>query len=161
MGFRILIIGALLATGASSLALYPHELAYFNELAGGLENGHRHLLHSNQYWGQDFLFLKEWSRDHPEARPLFVRCRLLYDSRDLGIHTIEQQEYMGARPSASWYVLSTVELQRNGLLSPVSSEKKEVPEDKLSKRLRNSACFTRVGSSLYVYRIDTAMGSSE
>ncbi|MFG0334682.1 MAG: hypothetical protein ACF8TS_15100, partial [Maioricimonas sp. JB049] len=57
---QILVCTSLLATTVSSLRVYPHQLAYFNELAGGPENGWRHLLGSNLDWGQDFLFLARW-----------------------------------------------------------------------------------------------------
>ena len=50
---RLLLAAALLWTAGSTLAAYPHQLAYFNELAGGPENGHRHLLGSSFDWGQD------------------------------------------------------------------------------------------------------------
>ncbi len=54
----------------SSLRVYPHNLSYFNELAGGPEHGYEHLHGSNLDWGQDLLDLKRWLDDHPEARPL-------------------------------------------------------------------------------------------
>ena len=57
---RILITVSLLATITSTLTAYPHQLAYFNEAAGGPENGHKHLLGSNLDWGQDYLFVQDW-----------------------------------------------------------------------------------------------------
>src|SRR5262249_51727095 len=36
-----------------SLAIAPHYLAYFNELAGGPSQGYRHLVDSSLDWGQD------------------------------------------------------------------------------------------------------------
>jgi hypothetical protein len=58
----------LAATGsaASSLAVYPHSLSYFNEAAGGPA----HLLDSNIDWGQDLLALRRWFDLHPEAAGL-------------------------------------------------------------------------------------------
>lgn len=56
----------------SSLTAYPNSLAYFNELAGGPHNGHRHLLDSNIDWGQDLYLLKAWLDSHPEARPVYL-----------------------------------------------------------------------------------------
>lgn len=53
-----------------SLCYYPHSLSYFNELVGGPQNGHYHLLDSNIAWGQDLLFLRRWMDVHPEARPI-------------------------------------------------------------------------------------------
>jgi hypothetical protein len=57
---RLLVVFALLATMTSTLLVYPHELAYFNEAAGGPAAGHRHLLHSNLDWGQDLLLTVQW-----------------------------------------------------------------------------------------------------
>ncbi|MGL4553747.1 MAG: ArnT family glycosyltransferase [Gemmataceae bacterium] len=59
-----------LASAAAALRVHPHHLSYFNELAGGPDNGHDYLVDSNIDWGQDLLFLKRWLDDHPEARPL-------------------------------------------------------------------------------------------
>jgi Dolichyl-phosphate-mannose-protein mannosyltransferase len=66
----------------SSLWYYPHSLAYFNELVGGPEHGHEHLLDSSLDWGQDLLYLKEWYDAHPEARPLHFAA---YGSVDPGM----------------------------------------------------------------------------
>jgi len=38
--------------------MYPHYLAYFNELVGGPDNGYRYLVDSNLDWGQDLKNLK-------------------------------------------------------------------------------------------------------
>lgn len=54
------IATALLATIGSTLSVYPHQLAYFNEVAGGPKNGYKHLLHSNLDWGQDIFLVREW-----------------------------------------------------------------------------------------------------
>lgn len=68
---RRLLLTALLAWGVTSaLSVHPHELSYFNELAGGPLRGHDHLVDSNIDWGQDLLYLKRWLDEHPEARPL-------------------------------------------------------------------------------------------
>jgi len=44
---------------STTIAIIPHQLAYFNEIAGGPANGHRYLLGSNLDWGQDLLQLRE------------------------------------------------------------------------------------------------------
>jgi Dolichyl-phosphate-mannose-protein mannosyltransferase len=67
------LVALLLAWGIfSSLRVYPHSIAYFNEIAGGPENGHKHLNNSNIDWGQGLLHLKQWCDDHPEARPFYL-----------------------------------------------------------------------------------------
>jgi hypothetical protein len=40
--------------------VYPHCLAFFNQIVGGPTNGHRVLLDSNIDWGQDLKPLKRW-----------------------------------------------------------------------------------------------------
>jgi 4-amino-4-deoxy-L-arabinose transferase-like glycosyltransferase len=44
----------------SSFSVYPHYLAFFNELVGGAKNGYKVLLDSNLDWGQDLKGLKRW-----------------------------------------------------------------------------------------------------
>lgn len=95
MVMATMVIAASIWSLGSSLAIYPHSLSYFNELAAvlstpgtpprsGLENrgiwaqiknamlagprnGPRHLLDSNIDWGQDLFFLKDWLDTHPET----------------------------------------------------------------------------------------------
>jgi hypothetical protein len=43
-----------------TLRMYPHYLAYMNELVGGPKNGYRYLVDSNLDWGQDLKLLKEY-----------------------------------------------------------------------------------------------------
>jgi hypothetical protein len=47
----------------SSVSVFPHYLAYFNEFAGGPDNGHRYLVDSNLDWGQDLKGLKRYMDD--------------------------------------------------------------------------------------------------
>ncbi|MDI6892911.1 MAG: glycosyltransferase family 39 protein [Actinomycetota bacterium] len=46
----------------SSLSIYPHYLAYFNEFAGGPNNGYKYLVDSNLDWGQDLKGLAKYVR---------------------------------------------------------------------------------------------------
>ncbi len=80
-----MVVGLLAWAAGSSLAVHPHHLSYFNELAGGPDNGHKHLLNSNIDWGQDLLFVKSWLDGHPEARPLKLAYRNIIDPRIEGI----------------------------------------------------------------------------
>jgi len=47
----------------SGLAIYPHYLAFFNEWAGGPDNGWRCLVDSNLDWGQDLKGLARWAEE--------------------------------------------------------------------------------------------------
>jgi len=54
----------LLWLAISTLHLWPHYLAYFNELAGGPDNGWRYLADSNTDWGQAYKDLARFQREH-------------------------------------------------------------------------------------------------
>jgi 4-amino-4-deoxy-L-arabinose transferase-like glycosyltransferase len=79
-----IISGCIFEFAFSSLRVYPHSLSYFNELAGGPENGHNHLIHSNVDWGQDLLYLKEWLKEHPQAAPFYIAYYGDFDIRNIG-----------------------------------------------------------------------------
>jgi hypothetical protein len=55
-----LVVGLIAWHIAESARIAPHYLAYFNELLGGPEEGHRHLVDSSLDWGQDLPGLKAW-----------------------------------------------------------------------------------------------------
>ncbi len=55
---------------AATVAIRPHELAYFNELAGGPIGGRRVLADSNLDWGQGAKSLADLQRSRPEFRDL-------------------------------------------------------------------------------------------
>jgi Dolichyl-phosphate-mannose-protein mannosyltransferase len=48
----------------SSLSIFPHYLAYFNELIGGPKNGYKYLVDCNLDWGQDLKGLKRYMVDN-------------------------------------------------------------------------------------------------
>lgn len=50
--------------------VYPHNIAYFNELAGGPRNGHKSLVDSNLDWGQDLKRLKQWLSARGIVQPI-------------------------------------------------------------------------------------------
>jgi hypothetical protein len=64
---RFLAISLSLLLGwflASSISIYPHYLAYFNELIGGPSQGYKYLVDSNLDWGQDVKGLRDYLREN-------------------------------------------------------------------------------------------------
>jgi len=51
-----------------TVRVFPHHLAYFNELVGGPRDGYRYLVDSNVDWGQSFKTLRK-DLDHIDIRP--------------------------------------------------------------------------------------------
>lgn len=58
----LLIAVPIALSAASSWRVAPHQLAYFNELAGGPGKGYRYLSDSNIDWGQDLKGLRTYVR---------------------------------------------------------------------------------------------------
>lgn len=67
-----IVPAATVGSVASSLWVFPHSLSYFNELAGGPANGHRHMLHSNLDWGQNLLIVKDFLRSSHDKSALLL-----------------------------------------------------------------------------------------
>lgn len=47
----------------SVISIYPHFLAYFNEIVGGPDKGYIYTVNSNLDWGQDLKRLKKWANE--------------------------------------------------------------------------------------------------
>ena len=108
----LLVAGLLLWNAWNCLAIHPHYLSYFNEIAGGPENGPDHLVDSNQDWGQDLLFLNAWLDEHPEVRPLGLAYFNIFDPRLLGIDYFlppfaPKNKSTNFRPKPGYYAVST------------------------------------------------------
>ena len=161
----VLTAGAVAWTVISSLLVYPHSLSYFNELAGGPDNGSAHLVDSNIDWGQDLLYLRDWLKEHPEARPLGLAYFGYVDPRVVGIEFTlpppgptnpEQAAGPDAKelgPHPGWYAVSVTMLR--GYQYPLADGRSSVqwfPLNSFSyfQRFRPVA---RPGWSIYIYHI--------
>ncbi len=71
-------------SATSSLRNHPHSLSYFNEAAGGPENGWKHMLGSSFDWGQDLFAIHNLPATVPREKLLTV-IKAFYDPRHLGI----------------------------------------------------------------------------
>lgn len=69
----------------SAAAQFPHHPGYFNEFAGGGQNGWRHLSGSNIDWGQDLINLRDWVTKNSPQQPIFLAYQGLLEPEDLGI----------------------------------------------------------------------------
>jgi hypothetical protein len=59
-GAPLLVAAPVVFTAFSSLRIAPHQLAYFNEVVGGPDQGYRYLSDSNLDWGQGLKGLKAY-----------------------------------------------------------------------------------------------------
>ena len=67
---RALVVVGLLGQAVAVASSHPHELTYFNELAGGPKGGRRILADSNLDWGQGLKALARLQAQRPEYRDL-------------------------------------------------------------------------------------------
>jgi hypothetical protein len=58
---------------STAFRAYPLYLGYFNEVAGGWQNGHRWLVDSNLDWDQDLLRLRDYQKAHPREPLILLR----------------------------------------------------------------------------------------
>lgn len=152
-------------TLVSGLRVYPHLLSYFNEAAGGPENGHAHLIDSNIDWGQDLLELRRWLDQHPEARPLGVVCWKPIDPGLIGIEGTSvptgspdfEEDTPSARlaagPHPGYYAISVNALRGDTPAKP------GVPRGSLAhgyEYFREFQPIARAGYSIYIYHITLA-----
>lgn len=69
LGWRLAGTG-LIGQALAVASIHPHELTYFNVVAGGPEGGRRILADSNLDWGQGARSLARLQRERPELRDL-------------------------------------------------------------------------------------------
>jgi hypothetical protein len=154
---RMAVRAALLALGlwyvVSSAGIYPHYLAYFNELVGGPANGHRILTDSNLDWGQDLKGLKRWMDRHGVKR-IYLAYFGTADPAYYGIEAVylpgtfipaaRPQKKNPAKPE--YVAISATHLAGVYLREP---------ERKFYNILKGREPVATIGYSIFVYRLDS------
>jgi 4-amino-4-deoxy-L-arabinose transferase-like glycosyltransferase len=139
----------------AALAIFPHHLAYFNELVGGPSNGYRYLVDSNLDWGQGLKHLKRylneqgidevWLGYFGTADPAYylpeagIRYRPLFALNS----PYPAEGFSPINPTPGWYAISVTVLQ-----GPYS------PEPDLLDWFRRHEPVAKVGYSIFVYQVE-------
>lgn len=137
------VIALLVSSLCSSVCAFPHSLSYFNELAGGPQNGHYHLLDGNCDWGQDLLFVRDWIENHPDRIPVRYAWWGVEPS-NYGIEVKRDEIDEQAPIPSGWYLVSV-----NHLRSEYRTGRPEL----VQFLLREPA--GRVGYSTNIYYVPT------
>lgn len=146
-----IVAASLLWYVGSSLAVAPHWLSYFNELAGGPKNGWRHLSGSALDWGQGLIDLRAWLDEHPEATPLRLAYTGNFDPRLAGI----EFELPPREPEPGWYAISATFLADGTRVVGVDGVPQSVPEGSYGW-FRSLEPAYRAADVLYVYHVTVA-----
>ena len=135
--------------------VYPHYLAYFNELAGGPPNGYKSLVDSNLDWGQDLKGLKTGLAEAgiEETAPLYLCYSGAADPRYYGIRHINLPGGYLFEPQVNtldlrtpcYLAISATNLQ-GALFGPEF-------RDQYSELLKDANLVTTIGYSIFVYSV--------
>ena len=141
-GFRM-ILGALLAWQATTvLRIHPSYLAYFNELAGGPDNGWRYVNDSNLDWGQDVKRLAQFV----EQRGIPAIQVDTFGPADAAFYL--KDKYRGspacAEPQQEWVAISAMAYPGSPW-NPGCDYRRWLPLDKM---------VAKIGYSIFVFRTD-------
>jgi len=124
----------------SSLSIYPHYLAYFNELIGGPTNGYNYLVDSNLDWGQDVKLLRNYLREHG-VRKIWTCSFYPEVLKYYGINY--EMLPMNGMPVRGWVVVSAFDLQCM-----------RCPNKHTLDWLKTRDPLAQIGYSIFVYKID-------
>jgi len=139
----------------TAVCIFPHHLAYFNELVGGPSNGYRYLVDSNLDWGQGLKHLRRYLVEHDiddlwlgyfgTADPAYYlhEAGINYRSLFAPGSTDIAEGFSPINPAPGWYAISATVLQ-----GPFS------PEPDLFDWFRRHEPIAKVGYSIFVYRVE-------
>ncbi len=152
-GRRIALAAAGVWLLAGTIAVFPSFLAYFNEGAGGPDNGLRWLADSNLDWGQDLPRLQLWMKRHSVARLnlcYFGSAEPDYYGIDYnplpGCWGTRDGRRSGGAELPGYVAISASNLAGVGLQSPELWAY-------YKRLLRRATLVDKVGYSIFVYRV--------
>ncbi|MCL5795424.1 MAG: hypothetical protein M1338_03630 [Patescibacteria group bacterium] len=139
---KIFIIVLLSWVVVESIYYYPSDIAYFNQIAGGPQNGYRHLADSNIDWGQDIKRLRLYM-DKKNYNYSLLQCdgSAFYDyyginTRKAGDMSLIKNDYITLRIFC--------------FLMP----SEEAEKDPLFQKLKKMQPIDNVGHSILIYKIN-------
>jgi len=136
--------------------VYPHYLAYFNELAGGPRNGHKHLVDSNLDWGQDLKGVKRWLDKNGVTEPINLCYFGVSDARYYQVPHLNLPGTFDTAPSVPFEqarVPGYVVISATHLQGAYFSEEGRAAWRKF---LGNARLVHTIGYSIFIYRLDRA-----
>lgn len=135
---------------------YPHYLAYFNEIAGGRDNGYKWLADSNLDWGQDLPGLADYLKQRGAGK-IYLSYFGQADPAYYGIDYSPLPAWPLPSPKPTYYPLNPAP----GLYAISISNLVGVPQwpyewDAFSY-FRAREPLARIGASIFVYEVPPEM----
>ena len=143
----------------SSFRIYPHYLAYFNELAGGPKNAISLLGDSNIDWGQDLIGLRDYLDTQGLEDVILSYFGAWVDPADWGI----RYQYLPSHPNIQRRLEYRIKGPQELVAISVSNlQGSLLPDKKLYHWFMAQEPIERIGYSIYVYDItDSAEAHKE
>lgn len=149
------ITALLLWTAISASRIYPHQEAYFNELAGDWQNWSNILVDSNLDWGQDLIALRELMYEYGIEEVNLAYFGMAYPEKYgiqyrplpgylLFVNDAETAAYNPYTPAPGWYAISATSL-RLGTLSPETAD--------YYSYFQEMEPIAHAGYSIYLYNV--------
>lgn len=132
-----------------TLAVFPHFLSYYNELAGGPANGYRVAVDSNYDWGQDLIRLQRYVKERR-----IQKIALDYFGGGVPAYYLGErfEPWWSARGKPEGYFAISASF-REGALNPTKDNFYRKPEDSY-EWLKDEKPIDRVGYSIWIYKFD-------
>lgn len=132
----------------SSLSVFPHSLAFFNEFSGGPTRGGYLLLGSNLDVGQDLYRFRDWLAEHPEVRLKGISVTSALPREPDGIPAVPScpalrfgpHRYEPLKLEVGWYAISINNLHDR--------------EGRYRYFLQYFKPAVRIGCTIWIYYID-------
>lgn len=144
---RLVLVLLFVLHSVSVLRITPNFTSYFNEAAGGPENGYRFLIDSNVDWGQDLPSLKEFMTVHGIAK-----IQLAYFGHGLPEHYGIDYEPL-SRPAKPGYAAVSVSLLQGHPYLLTYTDPPSIAEAGQFRFLQDLKPIGRAGYSLLIYRL--------
>lgn len=147
-GRKIFIVILMIWAIFSVISVWPSFLSYFNEIAGGPNNGYKFVVDSNNDWGQDILRLskfieknniKEIKMDYFSGAPA-----------EYYIKTAKIESYNRELPQKGWLAVSATILQG-------ACREDKIPcsyDERAYTWLDQYKPVAKIGYSIFVYKIE-------
>ncbi len=154
--YRSLLVSLLLLWLAlNTVSIAPHHLAFFNELAGGPDNGWRFLADSNTDWGQTFKALADYQTTR-DLGHVHLSAFTFYDPAAYGVDYIPIAPMTGVppvlprrfNPAAGLYAISATTLVGVPLPYPPTFD-----------WFRHRDPFEKIGHAMFLYDVHPLQGT--
>jgi hypothetical protein len=146
----VLIGVSLIFTIVSSLRVAPHQLAYFNEIIGGPDQGYRYLADSNLDWGQDLKGVKAYM----ERERLPIIYFSYFGSAPVSYYGIRYQYVPGTWPLELPPPADKVPAASPRKILAISANNLQdvfTPYNPLFQWLRQRTPVAKIGYSIFLY----------